>query len=670
MTIPATGHEWTFVDFTWTGDDTNGYTAAVANYVCEHDSTHTKTETATVTSTTTPATCEAAGSTVYTATEGEHTDTKTVTIPALGHAWGEPTYVWAADNSTVTATRVCANDSTHVETETVNTGYEVTTAPTFTTVGEGVYTATFTNPAFAEQTKTVEIPKLTESATVAYVDFRHGKTLQVFVVEIKDGESTPTPAFTAFDQIGTYTDCRYDSSDMWTTTVASTVTTDTIYVLKWINVYTVTFLDAEGAVCKTVSVDENGTIPANEIPSPEKTGYTLTGWNEADLAFDVTQAIKRNVTLTPVYTINTYTVTFDPNNGGETWTATVEHGATLTAPEQPANGSKVFDGWFADGAEQAFDFTTPITGELTLTAHWSDEVVKVGTRITFANGAVEYNTTTPYVIWNGKAATPTFTVEGEDNAVLTSSDYTVEYLENDKPGTGYIRVTVTKAGYDNPADRWFKIYLPASTSLTVENVKAGVKLTWAPVDGAAGYVIYRRAWSSTTNGWTSFERWNNVTGTEWIDGSDASHKVYAGTRYQYGVKAYFERRHDPIANEDIGGNVNDPSGNYNLGMVSPLKTTVRITTRTLSSVTSADGKLTVKWSGSKVFTGYQVQIATDENFTNLVKDEKIASPTTYSKVYEGLTVGTTYYVRIRSYHVFSGFTYYGEWSNVKNATLQ
>lgn len=181
--------------------------------------------------------------------------------------------------------------------------------------------------------------------------------------------------------------------------------------------------------------------------------------------------------------------------------------------------------------------------------------------------------------------------------------------------------------------------------------------------GGAGYVIYRRAWSSTTNGWTAFDRWYNTTETTWIDGTVT--KVYAGTRYQYGVKAYFAEKTDDIAGQTIGGAMD----NYNLGIVSPLKTTVRITTRKLNSVTSADGKLTVKWSGSKVFTGYQVQIATDEGFTNVVKNDIIDVASTYSKVYDGLTSGTTYYVRIRSYHVFNGMTYYGEWSNVKNATL-
>ncbi|MBQ4423144.1 MAG: fibronectin type III domain-containing protein, partial [Clostridia bacterium] len=189
-------------------------------------------------------------------------------------------------------------------------------------------------------------------------------------------------------------------------------------------------------------------------------------------------------------------------------------------------------------------------------------------------------------------------------------------------------------------------------------------------EGAAGYVIYRRAWSSTTNGWTDFARWDNTTETTYLDGHDAAHKVYAGTRYQYGVKAYFARRTDPVAETQIGGNVNDPSGNFNLGMVGPLKTTVRITTRELKSVTAGTKQLTVKWGGSTVFTGYQIQYATNSAFTKGVKSFKIDNPKTVSTVIKNLKTGTTYYVRIRSYHEFNGMTYYGEWSNVRSAKVK
>ncbi|WP_156947303.1 Ig-like domain-containing protein [Ruminococcus sp. NK3A76] len=77
-----------------------------------------------------------------------------VTIPATGHDYYEPTYEWGANNKTCTAKRVCKNDSTHVETETVDAVETVITEATYEAGGESKFTATFTNPAFAEQTKT------------------------------------------------------------------------------------------------------------------------------------------------------------------------------------------------------------------------------------------------------------------------------------------------------------------------------------------------------------------------------------------------------------------------------------------------------------------------------------------------------------------------------------
>ena len=110
--------------------------------------------------------------------------------------------------------------------------------------------------------------------------------------------------------------------------------------------------------------------------------------------------------------------------------------------------------------------------------------------------------------------------------------------------------------------------------------------------------------------------------------------------------------------------------NFNLGMVGPLKTTVRITTRKLSSVTAGTRKMTVKWEGSKVFTGYQIQYALDSKFIENVKTVKIADAATYSKVIKKLTTGKKYYVRVRSYHLFEGMTYYGQWSNVKSCKVK
>ena len=67
--------------------------------------------------------------------------------------YGEPTYEWAADYSSVTAKRLCETDGTY-ETETVETTKEVTD-PTCTKDGSIIYRAVFTNAAFKAQTKTV-----------------------------------------------------------------------------------------------------------------------------------------------------------------------------------------------------------------------------------------------------------------------------------------------------------------------------------------------------------------------------------------------------------------------------------------------------------------------------------------------------------------------------------
>ena len=95
-------------------------------------------------------------------TELDLTEKTELTVTGIGHDWGEPTYEWTetAEGYTVTATAVCKNDASHVETETVTATYEVTVEPTTESEGTGVYTAEFTKELFSKQTKEVSIPKL------------------------------------------------------------------------------------------------------------------------------------------------------------------------------------------------------------------------------------------------------------------------------------------------------------------------------------------------------------------------------------------------------------------------------------------------------------------------------------------------------------------------------
>ena len=124
----------------------------------------------------------------------------------------------------MTATRVCRNDASHVESETVDTTSEVTTPATCTTAGKTTYTATFENAAFETQTKTVENIDATghaygapvwawaedySSATATFTcanDESHVETVAAVVThETQEDRSTVHTATVVF-QDETYTD--------------------------------------------------------------------------------------------------------------------------------------------------------------------------------------------------------------------------------------------------------------------------------------------------------------------------------------------------------------------------------------------------------------------------------------------------------------------------------
>ena len=141
------GHDWGEPSYTWT-EVPDGYMCAAQN---ECKKCHTNVaDVADMTYAVTKApTCLEEGTGTYTATFsdafGFPAQTKDVTLPATGHDWGTAEYTWTSteDGYNCTAKRVCKNDSTHVETETVTAAYAVITEPTCLTAGLGRYQASF-----------------------------------------------------------------------------------------------------------------------------------------------------------------------------------------------------------------------------------------------------------------------------------------------------------------------------------------------------------------------------------------------------------------------------------------------------------------------------------------------------------------------------------------------
>ena len=143
LAIPATGHAYGAPVWKWNDDFT-----ASATFTCGNNASHVETVNATVTNeVTTAATCEADGVRTYTAKvtfEGkEYTDTKTETIAATGHAYGEPVWKWN-DDFTASATFTCGNDDSHVEKVNAAVTNEVTTEATCEADGVRTYTAKVT----------------------------------------------------------------------------------------------------------------------------------------------------------------------------------------------------------------------------------------------------------------------------------------------------------------------------------------------------------------------------------------------------------------------------------------------------------------------------------------------------------------------------------------------
>ena len=195
----ADGHAYGEPVWSWTDDF-----KATATFTCANNDAHVENVTATVTNAvTTEATCEVDGVRTYTAKvtfEGkEYTDTKTETLPATGHAYGEPVWKWN-DDFTASATFTCANDTSHVKNVTATVTNEVTTEATCEVDGVRTYTAkvTFEGKEYTD-TKTEVIPATdhdtelvgAKDATCTEDGYTGDEVCKVCGVTVKQGEVLP-----------------------------------------------------------------------------------------------------------------------------------------------------------------------------------------------------------------------------------------------------------------------------------------------------------------------------------------------------------------------------------------------------------------------------------------------------------------------------------------------
>ena len=166
--------------------------------------------------------------------------------------------------------------------------------------------------------------------------------------------------------------------------------------------YTVSFDANEGSAVNEETVNHGST--ATEPTAPTRPGYTFDDWyTDSGLSsrFDFDTPITEYTTLYAQWTINTYTVTFDANEGSAINEETVNHGSTATEPTAPTRPGYTFDDWYTDrGLSSRFDFDTPITGYITLYAKWISNITHT---VSFDTDGEEY--IGPQTVNNGEMAT-------------------------------------------------------------------------------------------------------------------------------------------------------------------------------------------------------------------------------------------------------------------------
>ena len=141
----------------------------------------------------------------------------------------------------------------------------------------------------------------------------------------------------------------------------------------------------EGGAQTAVSVAGGAVVSA---PDTVRAGYTLLGWyTDPDFreAFAFDQGVKQDWTLYACWLADDaqpVTITFDYDYYGDpltSYTRVAAAGESIPQPADPARLGYAFDHWALNGED--YDFSAPVTEDITLTACWTKTVTQAQTYV-------------------------------------------------------------------------------------------------------------------------------------------------------------------------------------------------------------------------------------------------------------------------------------------------
>ena len=194
----------------------------------------------------------------------------------------------------------------------------------------------------------------------------------------------------------------------------------------------VAFNSNEGSEVASQTVKEGA--KATKPDDPSCSGYTFAAWyKEAALAnewkFD-TDVVIEDIMLHAKWTQNTFTVTFNSNDGSEVTSQIIAEGAKTTEPKPaPTREGYYFGGWYTDNPAltNKWDFDTQsVTGDITLYARWGTvKLLETWTNENAYYYKFEYDEQNRITkIMSRYFGTNTLTYEGDDLVEDGSFEYT------------------------------------------------------------------------------------------------------------------------------------------------------------------------------------------------------------------------------------------------------
>ncbi len=265
---------------------------------------------------------------------------------------------------------------------------------------------------------------------------------------------------------------------------------NTVAVACWTaNTYTVTFNPNGGSVSpttKTVTYDST----YGSLPTPTRTGYTFAGWwtatsNGTQITSSTKVAITAAQTLYAHWTANTYTVTFDPNNGN------FLSRSSLTMSASSA------DNWNYSG--------NMASGKISQNTTYT---LKFGTATCTAGGATQFSVLIYDFTAGARRAQTTVSFGSNVTATLTTNGELIE--ANDNRLIIYAGVAGATAGV---SASYQNITLSVSKSVTYDSTYGSL-----PALGRAGYT-FAGWWTAASNG-TQITSSTKVT-------TASNHTIYA-----------------------------------------------------------------------------------------------------------------------------------------------